>query len=479
MTRTQRTLYFVGVCAMTAAIGLLLLLFSARTAHAAVLLDYSTIDGNINIGNQVTSGFRYYSWFNDYSGSGSLFPGTGSGVSTGGDVRFVRFYRDPSSADSCAQMHVDIYKGDGNPMSGTMGTPAAVPGTNECEAAITGASNAGQLFWLTFICSNTTGCNSNTADIVGTYTGNPGYIVSGTQAPPFLPGGFALQLCDAGGCPGGGFNPPTPPSTFIHIDQPTQGTTTMSNTLPIDISYGIGTDLSQFSLDGSLPSKIGINLTLINNGGQGGGSNINLGTDFNISTSTGSFTYSTTTTQDTGDYTLLAQLIGVYGTFIPAPPDCTPLPPFQTCTGTTESDAVIASSNNVTFSLNNGLFPILGFQVGSTTSRNGLATTTCSITAIGGCFQNALAFLFFPSPDILNQFQFLWSIIQNKPPFGYVSQTIVGLRSINASSTPAFSFGDIPLQSTIFTPFRTGLGALLWIGFFIAWYRGRLRHLDI
>lgn len=268
---------------------------------------------------------------------------------------------------------------------------------------------------------------------------------------------------------------PAPANTFIAVDNPTQGTTTPSNTLAIDIRYGIGNDLSTFSIDGSLPSQVGINITLLD---AATNQQINLGTDYAISQSVGTYTYATSTTLQSSDYTLVATLVGDYG-FTPPPPDCMPFPPFTTCEGSGNISTLATALPAPTFSVNNGLFPILGFQLGSTTSRAGLATTTCSITSIGGCFQNALAFLFFPSPNILDQFGILWKLIENKPPFGYVSQTITGLRSLNASSTPAFSFGNIPLVSTIFTPFRTGLAAILWVGFFIAWYRGRLRHLDI
>lgn len=296
------------------------------------------------------------------------------------------------------------------------------------------------------------------------------------------------QMRGTGGSPDqcGAFAPATSPyyvvntilaptsRTSITVVSPEQGTTTPSTTFNVDINYTVGSDLPSFSTNGTIPSRIGINITLLN---VGTNQQINLGTDFAISSAEGSYSYSTTTTQSQSDYTLIATLVGDYG-FIPPPVGCVAFPPFTNCEGTGNINT-LATANEPTFSVDNGLFPILGFQVGSTTSRAGLATTTCSITAIGGCFQNALAFLFFPSPGILNQFSTLWSLIQNKPPFGYVSQTIIGLRSLNASSSPVFSFGDIPLVDTIFTPFRTGLAGLLWVGFFIAFYRGRLRHLDI
>lgn len=321
-------------------------------------------------------------------------------------------------------------------------------------------------------------CGTNNPVLIRVdYNGNNGPEGSSTANfdSPNAEGFFGVILNTSGQPPVQTGVPTSSTKTSIQITNPTQGTSTPSTTFDIDATYTIGTDLSTFSIDGSLPTQIGINFTLLN---VETNQQINLGTDYSISQGVGTYSYATTTTQAQSDYTLVATLVGDYG-FTPPPAGCTPFPPFTTCTGSGNISTLATALPAPTFSVDNGLFPILGFQVGSTTSRSGLATTTCSITAIGGCFQNALAFLFFPSPDILNQFANLWSLIENKPPFGYVSQTITSLRTLNASSTPAFSFGDIPLVDTIFTPFRTGLAALLWVGFFIAWYRGRLRHLDI
>ena len=274
----------------------------------------------------------------------------------------------------------------------------------------------------------------------------------------------------------GVWSAPVPPSgtTSIQVTQPTQGTSTPSTTLDIELNYNIGTDLAQFSLDGSLPSGIGIRLALLNTATNEA---ISLGTDFAIASTTGAHTYATTTTQIAGDYTLTAELVGDYGSVSP-PPGCTPFPPFTTCDTTTNINVLATSLPPITFALDNGTFPLIGFQVGSTTSRNGLATTTCSITQIGGCFQNALAFLFYPSPNALDGYATIWQNIKNKPPFGYVTITIASLGGFGASSTPAFSFPVLPLMDTIFTPLRTGIGALLWLLFGVMFYK-RLRHLDI
>lgn len=270
---------------------------------------------------------------------------------------------------------------------------------------------------------------------------------------------------------------PTPPSataSTVSIIEPTNGTTTPSTNLDIGVSYTIGDDLATYSTDGSSPIQIGLRFYYQN---TNSGATTILFTDYSIATSTGYHTYATTTELLTGDYSVWASLVGDYGTIEPYP-GCEPFPPFSTC-GTVTNENEFVTSAPVTFSLNYGTFPLLGFYTSSTTSRNGLATTTCSITAIGGCFQNALAFLFYPSPGALNSFASLWEHVRNKPPFGYVTTTIGALKQINASSTPAFSFGTLPLQNELFTPMKTGLAAILWLVFAVAWYKIRLRHLDL
>lgn len=261
-------------------------------------------------------------------------------------------------------------------------------------------------------------------------------------------------------------------STRIAITNPTQGTTTPSTTFTINANYTIGTDLSHFSLDGSVPNRVGINLVLQN---ALNGITTDLGTDYAISQAVGSYTYSTTTTATQSDYTLIATLVGDYG-FTPAPSGCIPLPPFVTCTGSQNTSSL--AFNTSTFSVANGTISLIGFNSTLTGARNALATTTCDVTHIGGCFQNALAFLFYPSPDALAQFQFLWYNIKSKPPFGYVTETITALSTLNETGTPAFSFGNIPFITAIFTPIKVGLASLLWLLFGVTFYT-RLKHLDI
>lgn len=418
MNAKERTLYFAAVCLMLFSLGILLLAF-AHKAHAATQQGSWSFDGSGNITSiedlGTVSGDNAF-LINSLTYSGGNFPVCAGGRSGSGTLNPTSF------------IGLNIYS------DGGLGTSGGGP-LHDCTAP-------GNYYFI--------------------------YGSGGTSPPDFF---YELHYDGTNVTP---VNPATP-TTYITLTAPTQGTTTQSNTLDLSAAYNIGDDISSFSLNGSLPNRIGVQFFIQN---VSTNEQIFVGPDFTIASTSGQYTYATTTTLATGDYTVVAQLVGDYGTTAP-PTDCTPILPFVTCNTIQNISILVNSAPPVTFSLNNGTFPLLGFQVGSTTSRNGLATTTCDVVHIGGCFQNALAFLFFPSPGVLDKFQLLWGTIQNKPPFGYVSQTIIGLRSINASSTPAFSFGDIPLVSTIFTPFRTGLAGILWIGFFIAWYRGRLRHLDI
>ena len=116
---------------------------------------------------------------------------------------------------------------------------------------------------------------------------------------------------------------------------------------------------------------------------------------------------------------------------------------------------------------------VSGLSVGTTT-----APAPCGITDLQGCVQNALVYLFYPSTASLDQFGSLWTLIEYKPPFGYVVATIGAIKNFTASTTPAFALGTIPFVESIFSPFRLGIAALLWLVFIVAFYH-RLTLLDI
>lgn len=217
-------------------------LLPSNIAHAAVQYDGGFTDGTIDVGHQVTSGVRYYSSFFTWDGVSSLFPGGNMGIANANDTRFFQIYRDPTSAESCAQMAPGLFKSDGNPINGTVGTGYAVGSTNLCEYPITGSSNAGQNIWIMFVCSSS-GCNTNTSNIIGTNSTAGGYLVSGTQAPPYLHGSMAFRTCDSGGCPTTPFPPPPGAcdTSYSHICgfTPENGTTVTGPTVNFTLDYAV------------------------------------------------------------------------------------------------------------------------------------------------------------------------------------------------------------------------------------------------
>lgn len=114
----------------------------------------------------------------------------------------------------------------------------------------------------------------------------------------------------------------------------------------------------------------------------------------------------------------------------------------------------------------------------SSASTTAIAPAPCGITDISGCFQNALVYLFYPSTASISQYATLWTTVENKPPFGYVLAVQNAVGGFTTSGTETFDFGTLPFVSTIFNPIRTGIAALLWLVFIVAFYH-RLSTLDI
>lgn len=108
-----------------------------------------------------------------------------------------------------------------------------------------------------------------------------------------------------------------------------------------------------------------------------------------------------------------------------------------------------------------------------------LATTTCSITNIAGCFQNALIFAFVPNKNVFDNFISLKEELQNKPPFGYIVLLTSALQNISATTTPAFALvSENNITDNIFTPLKNGLTWVLWL-FFGIWLYKRVRNMNI
>lgn len=129
--------------------------------------------------------------------------------------------------------------------------------------------------------------------------------------------------------------------------------------------------------------------------------------------------------------------------------------------------------------INNPLSSILGVNSTDWVDLMNLATSTCSISNLSGCFQNAIAFLFFPSSTSLNRFINLKDEIQNKPPFGYATAYISVLDDLNSSASSSFMLSiEDNISNNIFSPLREGLVKIIWFCFAV-WVFNRLRHLDL
>ena len=143
-----------------------------------------------------------------------------------------------------------------------------------------------------------------------------------------------------------------------------------------------------------------------------------------------------------------------------------------------EKDLPVAS---VDFSvIENPLGDIIGIDPDDPDAGlTGLATTTCSLTNLSGCFQNALIVTFYPSDSSLNRFGNLKETIEKKPPFGYFTLLTDTLSGLDASTTPAYALAsEANIQTNIFDPLREGVK---WIIFFIfgVWLYKRMTHIRV
>lgn len=122
---------------------------------------------------------------------------------------------------------------------------------------------------------------------------------------------------------------------------------------------------------------------------------------------------------------------------------------------------------------------ILGFDPDDFGSILSLATTTCSISNLSGCFQNALIFTFYPSPESLARFGTLQQELSTKPPFAYIGMLTDAMKNLTGNATPIFvlaSEGNV--TTNIFDPLKTGMTWLLWFvwGF---WLYNRVKKMEI
>lgn len=122
--------------------------------------------------------------------------------------------------------------------------------------------------------------------------------------------------------------------------------------------------------------------------------------------------------------------------------------------------------------------PIIAAFGTSTASLGIYATSTCSISNVTGCVQNAIAFLFWPDEATFRSFNGLTGNIRTHAPFGYAYLLMGQIGGLSDSAAPSFSLSiDPTIQSDFFSPIKNALAAILWALAGI-WLFIRVRDLD-
>lgn len=119
---------------------------------------------------------------------------------------------------------------------------------------------------------------------------------------------------------------------------------------------------------------------------------------------------------------------------------------------------------------------------------DGYANAPCSVTQLGGCITNSLAYLFYPSTDSVDLLTAQYEYLQTKIPFVYayqagdmISSMYTGTASVVPELTVTTGLGDItfisqemietsPLASMV-PVVRTLIAYGLWLMLFVAMYR--------
>lgn len=95
----------------------------------------------------------------------------------------------------------------------------------------------------------------------------------------------------------------------------------------------------------------------------------------------------------------------------------------------------------------------------------------CSLSNITNCFINALIYVFLPSESTLNRFLSLKDELAEVIPFGYFIYIYDRLNTLEVDPLVSPIIPELPLQSAVFDPLRTGIGYALWLYFAIHLYR--------
>ena len=247
-----------------------------------------------------------------------------------------------------------------------------------------------------------------------------------------------------------GYVPPAPVNTSTHIVRiiPENGTTTASTTAIGAEVYINSNDLSSTT---AYNPQIQMTLTSPDNG-------TNLTFYFPSAagsiTTAGDQTFSATTTLQDGLYNVTTLLT---------------VPPFGQFPGQAYD------STTTSFIVNESTF--LALQ----SSQYGIATTTCNVSNIAGCFQNALVYLFWPNASAIASYSTFQALIYQKPPVGYfslVQNALNGVTSTSSTSSIPWSSGTLSYGGSVFSSLRLGIAGILWFFFLIEFWH-RIRNIKI
>jgi hypothetical protein len=120
-----------------------------------------------------------------------------------------------------------------------------------------------------------------------------------------------------------------------------------------------------------------------------------------------------------------------------------------------------------------------GYDTGTTTIDVNDMYVDCGLTALQGCFQNALIWAFVPSSGAIANYYNFTTSMTTKAPMGYFTVVKNNLNGLNSTSSPAFAV-VIPahLKTYIFTPFDTAIAGILWFFFAVHFYK-RLKTITV
>lgn len=239
-------------------------------------------------------------------------------------------------------------------------------------------------------------------------------------------------------------------SSRISSLSPVNATTTASTTVDIDVSY--------YASSEDPYTKVGYYITNLQTW------NIDYSTTTSVSLDTDD-TFSTSVVLNEGGYYSLYAFLSnddgtkwVYSRF-----------------DTTEG---VATDGTANFSVvTNDVSEFLG--VDSLDNTWQLATSTCSVANVTGCFQNALVWTFYPSKSAMDRLVTAGNSVRHKPPFGYIFAYTDAIGELSATGTAMVVLAtSTPIVTYIFSPIDTALGVMIFF-FFAVWFVMHIRHLDI